>query len=479
VTAPGRRVGPVPRRRVLALAGIGATAAACGVLGGCAAGPVTGPPGEDLREPPVIESRDGRLSVTLTAAPGTRIAGRDTAALGYNGSSPGPTIRVRPGDLLSIRLVNGLDRPTNLHTHGLLVSPGGNGDNPFVRVEPGAAFDYLHRVPADHPAGTHWYHPHHHGTVADQVFGGLVGALLVDGGPELAVAADRVLMVTDITLDERGQVAPAGPMDRMTGRLGRLVLVNGQYRPVIRATPGAPQRWRIVNGCVSRVLRLRLAGHPLVQVAQDGCFLPAPTARDQLVLAPGNRADVIVTAGSAGSYDLAADGGGRADGPMGSAAGGPVTLATLVTAGTPATPLPLPATLPSPPGPSGPVQRRRRITFGSAGMGMGMVPTIDGRAFDPQRDDQVVALGSTEEWTITNPSAQAHPFHLHAWPFTVLECSDGSASPDAVHDVVLVPAGGWARLLIGFTARPGRSVFHCHILDHEDAGMMATVVVTA
>jgi FtsP/CotA-like multicopper oxidase with cupredoxin domain len=87
---------------------------------------------------------------------------------------------VRPGDELAVRLTNHLDQPTNLHTHGLRVSPQDNSDNPFVQVDPGTSFDYPYRIPADHPAGTHWYHPHHHGMAADQLFGGLDGALLVD-----------------------------------------------------------------------------------------------------------------------------------------------------------------------------------------------------------------------------------------------------------------------------------------------------------
>ena len=158
-------------------------------------------------QPQMLASRDGVLDVRLTAAPGVRLAGHDTSAWGFNGTSPGPTLRVRPGDLLRVRLVNHIDQPTNLHTHGLHVSPHGNGDNPFVTIDPGDGFDYAIRIPADHPAGTFWYHPHHHGTVADQIFAGLVGALLVEGETDLPVTDDLVLLVTDTTLDGSGHVA--------------------------------------------------------------------------------------------------------------------------------------------------------------------------------------------------------------------------------------------------------------------------------
>lgn len=483
----------ISRRRALGAIAVGATGIAVGTAGwlsglGAPAGrdatlqPAAG--GEPLTEPVVLASRDGVLDVELTAAAGVPLAGRHTSALGFNGSSPGPTLRVAPGDLLRIRLINQLDQPTNLHTHGVHVSPQGQGDNPFISVAAGAAFDYSYRIPADHSAGTYWYHPHHHGYVANQLFGGLAGALLVENGLDLPVTGDRVLLVTDTTMDAAGRLVRVGAMDKMMGREGELVLVNGQYQPVITAAPGAAQRWRIINGCTSRVLSLRLEQHMVTQVAQDGVFLPAPIDRDQVVLAPGNRADVIVLPRSAGHYLLVADphdrGSGMMDGSMGpSREAGPITLGALAVAGPALSSPPLPANLPAPPIPSAPVTGQRQLTF-AMGMGMdGMSFTIDGRAFDHRRDDQMVRLGSTEDWTLTNTSPLDHPFHLHVWPFHVLADSIGTPRTAALQDVVLVPARGWVRLRIPFTDYPGRSVYHCHILDHEDAGMMGTINVAA
>jgi FtsP/CotA-like multicopper oxidase with cupredoxin domain len=488
---------PISRRRALVLGGAGVAALAVGTAGWITTagstsggGPALGPgaAGEPLARPPELTARDGRLQVELVAAAGVRLAGRDTRALGFNGSSPGPTLRVRPGDELAVRLTNWLDQPTNLHTHGLRVSPQGNGDNPFVRIDPGASFDYRLRVPVDHPPGTHWYHPHH-GTVADQLSGGLAGALLVDGGPTLPVDDDRVLLVTDTTLATDGTVAPAGPAERMLGREGRLVLVNGQYQPVVAAAPGRAQRWRLVNGCTSRVLAVRLEDHTLQQIAQDGTFLPSPAPRQQLVLAPGNRADVVVQPDRAGRfalltdpYDRGAAMGGMAGAPPASTR--PVTLATLVVDGPAAVAPALPATLPAEPPPaSATATRTTSFQMGMAGMRRGsgdalpMSFTVDGRTFDPDRDDQIVAAGTVEEWTVTNTGPLAHPFHLHVWPFTVVAASDGRQPPGVPQDVVLVPPGGWVRLHIPFTTHTGRSVYHCHILDHEDAGMMATITV--
>lgn len=493
---------PISRREALTLGGLGAAAVAIGATGWItsstsAGGPLAavsgvqpGVSGQELNQPPVLTSLDGRLQVDLTTAPGARLAGLDTRALGFNGGSPGPTLRVRPGDELSVRLTNHLDQPTNLHTHGLRVSPQGNSDNAFLRIDPGASFDYLHRIPADHPSGTNWYHPHHHEMVADQLFGGLAGALIVDGGPDAAVERDLVLLVTDTTLTAGGDVAAVTQMDRMLGRQGELVLVNGQHQPTITASTGTVQRWRIINGCTSRVLPLRLSGQRPAQIALDGTYLPAPVSPDRIVLSPGNRADLLVRLEQPGRFAFGADGYDRGGPGMGGMMGGtatsePVTLATLVVSG-PARPAPaLPATLPAEPPFSGAITGRREITFAmgmggmTGGQGMGMSFTIDGRTFDPRRDDQTVALGSVEEWTITNTSPMAHSFHLHVWPVTVLADSSGSALPGTPQDVVLVPPRGWVRVRIPFTGLPGRSVYHCHILDHEDLGMMATVNVTA
>ncbi|MCH9728546.1 MAG: multicopper oxidase family protein [Actinomycetia bacterium] len=483
----------IDRRRALGLLMVGSASVAAGVTGwvaglgrsGSGLDRVAG--GDAMAEPAVLASHDGELDVSLTAAPGAALAGTTGSVLGLNGASPGPTLQVRPGDVLRVHLANRLQQPTNLHTHGLRVSPKGNGDNPFVSIAPGESFDYRFMIPHDHPPGTFWYHPHRHGYVADQLFGGLAGALVVAGGPDLDVGADRVMLLTDISLNNIGRVSAVGPMDRMMGRQGRLILVNGQYQPVITAAPGVTERWRLINACTSRVLSLRLDGHPLTQIAADGHFLPAPVTRKQVVLAPGNRTDVVIRPLAHGRFTLWTDPYDRGSpgmmGMMGGAAStaarAPVVLATVAVSGTNGSAPPLPATLPAPALPSGLVSVRRRVSF-EMQMGMaagGMRWTIDRRAYDAERTDQAVQLGATEEWLVTNNSSMDHPFHLHVWPFQVLATSAAPAAEQSLRDVVLVPARGWARLRVHFADFAGRSVYHCHILDHEDTGMMATIEV--
>ncbi len=334
--------------------------------------------------------------------------------LRYNGGVPGPTLHLRPGDHLGVDLVNRLDEPTNLHTHGLQVCPQANGDNPFVTVHPGRTFHYDYQIPATHPAGTFWYHPHHHGLVADQVFGGLYGAIVIDEPDPPQVSADRVLVISDITLDGAGAVQPVSAMQRMTGREGDLVLVNGQSRPQLTARPGERER-RIVNVCVARYLRLRLDRQDLPLLGIDLPLGGDPQQVQEVLLAPGNRSDLLVTtnAGTSSLQALPYDRGtamGMGMGGMGSpgsdTGNGPVIdLAALAVGGAPAA---APAAIPARPAAADlratPVTARRTLTLGMSmgmGMGSGSLFTIDGRGFDPARVDQTPPAGAVQERTPT------------------------------------------------------------------------------
>ncbi|MBD1591556.1 multicopper oxidase family protein [Arthrobacter sp. S1_S22] len=482
------------RRRALLLGGLGSAATVAGGAGlwWTATSRFSPEAGGGFAEPEELRSTDGQLKVRLEASPvSVPLGGLQASILGYNGSVPGPTLRVRGGDTLQIELVNNLGVPTNLHVHGLHVSPQGNGDNVFVMVPPGQSFSYEHRLPADHPPGTYWYHPHHHGMVADQVSAGLFGAIIVEEEDAPAVSRERILVVSDITLDGSGALAEATPMDRMLGREGRLVLVNGHSNPELSAQSGERERWRIVNTCVARYLRLRLDGQQWELLGIDLARFPTPQTVDEVLLAPGNRADVLVTAGTGVSalrtsyYNR-----GSIAGMMGRAARGPdgtgdLVLATFSVSGTPATAPPAPPALPARPAPedlrNAVVAARRQLTLATGtgmGMGMGMMSfTINGRTFDPDRTDTVVATGTVEEWTLLNPSPMDHPFHLHVWPMQVVE--EAGTAPDSVtwRDVVNIPANGQVKVRISFTGVTGRSVYHCHILDHEDQGMMGVIEV--
>ncbi|MGC5583154.1 MULTISPECIES: multicopper oxidase family protein [Ornithinimicrobium] len=505
---------PVSRRTALTMGGVGLAGTLVGGTGlwrelsapdadGAFGGRGDEGGDDELVEPEVLSSSDGRLEVQLQARFGTHeVAGRSARTMGYNGGVPGPTLRLRPGDLLRIALENQLDHVTNLHVHGLHVTPEGNGDNVFLEIGPGESRQYEYRLPEDHPPGVYWYHPHHHGTVADQLFAGLYGAIVVEEDDPPALDRERVLVVSDITLTGDGSVEAPSMPERMMGREGELVLVDGQVEPLLRGRAGERERWRVVNACSSRYLSLRLAGEGTdVQVlGRDVGRLARPVDLDQVVLAPGNRLDLLVDLAEGGSELVAVpvDRGQMMGGMMGDDVGpedAERVLARLEvgrgggsSAGGSGD-----GTAGGAPGPDGPladlrearVDRRRELTMemsmggmmGGGGGGKMMDFTIDGRSFDVDRVDQQVRLGTVEEWTIGNVGPLDHPFHLHVWPMQVMDV-DGRRPQDPLWlDVVNVPAEGSVTVRIRFADFGGRTVYHCHILDHEDLGMMGTILV--
>ncbi len=481
----------ITRRAALTLGGVGAV---CVVAGGAgllsqwstnSGSPLTRsavPTGNELAQPKLIRSASGVLAVALTASPSAvDIGGVAVNALTYNGSLPGPTLVVRPGDTMTVSLANHLTDPTNLHTHGLHVSPDGSSDNVFRRIDAGTTAHYRYEIPAHHPPGVFWYHPHHHGMVAQQVFGGLYGAIIVDDTTPIPATAERIMIVSDLTFDSAGTVATASQVDRMRGREGSTVLLNGQVNATMSAHPGDRERWRIINACTSRYLDLRLDGQSTQLLGNDSGRFGSPRDVNSVTLAPGNRADLLVTM-AAGTSILQAWPVDRGS-PMGmmgenTPSGGVVNLATLTVFGTVSAPFPSP--LPSEPRDLRPLPLAGKRTLTMAmGMGAaGMSFTIDGRDFDAARVDESVAVRTIEEWTIVNTSTMDHPFHLHVWPMQVIEIGGRTVETPTWQDVVNVPAQSASRVRIAFEDFTGTAVYHCHILDHEDNGMMGVISVS-
>jgi len=495
---------PLSRRQVLLLSGIGSAAmvtGAAGLLWGQAATTRMGE-GAGFEEPEALRSADGQLDVHLTVAQTqVRIGSHDASVLSYNGSLPGPTLMVHPGDHINLILENQLTESTNLHVHGLHVSPQGNSDNVLISVEPGESFTYQYQLPADHPPGVYWYHPHHHGTVADQLFAGLYGAIIVQDPEPLPVARERVLVISDISLSGDGSVAQMPPMEQMMGREGEFALVNGQLNPTLQARPNERERWRIINACTSRYLNLELADQYLELFGVDSGRYPSPRAVDHVVLVPGNRADVLVTAtsGTAVLQALATD-----RGEMGPMMGGPrlgssgsdqrnVSLATFQVSGTPAeTADAIPRQRQARDLRDETVTAHRELVFDMGmnprkgpgrtarepGMGQSMMDfTINGQVFDPQRVDITTSSGGIEEWTLRNTSPMDHPVHLHVWPMQLIEDQGQPVEATEWRDVVNVPANSSVKVRIAFETYVGKTVYHCHILDHEDLGMMGLIEV--
>ena len=309
------------------------------------------------------------------------------------------------------------------------MSPEGAGDNVFLEVGPGESHQYEYQLPEDHPTGVYWYHPHHHGSVADQLFAGLYGAIVVEEDDPPAVDRERVLVVSDITLSQDGSVLGPSMPERMMGREGELLLLDGQVEPVLTARGGERERWRVVNACSSRFVSLRLSGEggTVQVVGRDVGRLATPVALEEVVLAPGNRMDLLVDLAEGETEMIAVPvdrgqmmggmmrgaspedservlarlevgrGGRSSAGEAGDgAAGGPAgLLADLRDAE---------------------VDRRRELTMEmsmgggmmgrDSGSGPGRGPggmmdlTLDGRSFDADRVDQQVRLGTVEELSL-------------------------------------------------------------------------------
>ena len=442
----------------------------------------------------LIRSTNGKATVDLVAqsTAGT-IPGGPAQLFTYNGRSPGPVIEVHAGDQVQLRLSNRLNQPTNLHFHGLHIPPTGSADNVFVRVPPGESNTYSFQLSANHPAGLFYVHPHEHGLAADQVFGGLGSALVVRGEldtiPEVAAATEKVLVLKDYAA--AGSKEDGSGMERMQGREGTLLTVNGELNPALTIPSGGLLRLRLLNASNARIYRLALEGHQLVLIATDGGAIGTPEPLSELLLAPGERADLLVQGNQTpGRYRLLnlpyRSSGHRA---MAAFAAGPQTLATLHYSGTIA-PLPLPkslipvAALPKP-------ERTRQFVLahamGMGGMkhdmggmamgGMGMGFQINGQTFEPERINTRVRLGNTEDWLIVNNDVMDHPFHLHINPFQVISRSGRPESQRRWKDTVLVKAGEEVRIRVTFKDFPGLTVYHCHNLDHEDLALMGLLQI--
>ncbi|HYJ78124.1 MAG TPA: multicopper oxidase family protein, partial [Longimicrobiaceae bacterium] len=373
-----------------------------------------------------------------------------------------------------------LPEETTVHWHGLHLPFGADG-SPFHPVAPGGRRDYVFTVRAG-AAGTYWYHPHPHHHTGHQVGRGLYGAIVVraDDDPLPASLPERVLVLSDNrfradgSLDVPDPASPQGRVDFENGREGGTLFVNGRVMPTLSIRSGEVQRWRVVNASASRVYRLALQGHTLLHVGSDGGLFERPVEVREIVLAAAERVELLVRGtGPPGSrsvlqalpYDRyipqtrPADWNGPRD-----------LLALQYSADAPVAPVALPTALrPVPPLDTAQATATRVIAL-SQGM-------INGRLMDMDRVDVSAPLGATEIWQVENLVGMDHPFHLHGFQFQVLDRNGVPEPFRSWKDTVNVPRHETARFIVRYDNHPGKWMFHCHILDHEDHGMMGVLEV--
>jgi len=420
--------------------------------------------------------------VTITAAV-TRlelIPRGETEVFAYNGTVPGPTLEVWEGDSVIVHFHNDLPESTTIHWHGIHL-PFQSDGSPFDPVEPGDQTDYVFRVQRG-TAGTYWYHPHPDMRAGPEVAKGLFGAIIVRAAddPLRGVVSEKLLILHDNRLLPDGSVdlpdpaSAEGHRDFENGREGDLLFVNGQIMPTISIRPGEVQRWRVINASAARVYRLAIPGHTFLHIGSDGGLFERPVETDEMLIANTERVELLVRGiGSPGERDTLEDLPYNRYVPQTRPANWDSTRNVLTlqyTDDQPAAPVTLPTTLRAVQWIDTTAVTVRRTLSLSQGL-------INGKAMDLHRVDIHAALGATEIWTIENLVGMDHPFHLHGFRFQVLS-RDGVPEPyPSWKDTVNVPKHETVRLIVRFDDYPGLWMFHCHILDHEDAGMMGVLEV--
>jgi FtsP/CotA-like multicopper oxidase with cupredoxin domain len=391
--------------------------------------------------------------------------GHTVSAWGYQGSVPGPTIVARTGDTIVAHLVNKLPEPTIIHWHGLRLPAAMDGTQAVQRlVEPGGRFDYRFELP---DAGTFWYHSHANETV--QIERGLYGAIVVLGPNEPVFDADRLLVFDDLKLDGRGQIAGTALFDRHSGREGKVLLINGRTEPRYEIAAGHVERWRLVNACGARYVRLSLGGRPFRVIGGDGGLRDQAVTVTETLLAPGDRVELAVGPFDDEGAEMAIESlpyrrtamrrprrdrwGTLRVGPRApSVASIPAVLATI-----------------APLVPAGPVTPTRTVRLGARMTFHGHDWLINDQT---HHHDAPVKVGELQVWEIVNETGMDHPFHLHGFFFQVVATDGVPAVPTSWEDTVNIVGKGRVTIAFRPDDRPGQWMYHCHILEHHAAGMM-------
>jgi blue copper oxidase len=460
-----------------------------------------------LRTEPAPALRLRARAVEMAVDPALRGRSRilryelDGAAPGVTvdpGSTLGPTLRVRRGQRVRVQFQNDLDEDSIVHWHGLEVAPANDG-HPRQVVPPGQRYAYDFQVV--NRAGTYWYHAHPDGRTGAQVYSGLAGLLLVSDEEEADLhlpdgPQDLPIVIQDRVLDEAGRLVYQP--DPMNGLLGDRMFINGRAAVPLSVAAGS-YRLRLLNASNARIYKLAWSDDsPVTVIATDGGLLPAPLRLPYVMLAPGQRVELWAEFGSAPGGDevalvsrsFSAGGGGMG---MRMGRGGPrngteLLVCRFVVRGR-AGRRPLPARLARPPGPPGRPDGVRHISVGG---GMMMRWLLNGRSFDMDdvAENEHLRLGQTEEWVLSNDAtmmAMPHPVHLHGPAFRVVERTGGwgralagvreGLVDDGWRDTVLLMPGEQVRLQVRHERYSGLFLYHCHNLEHEDAGMMRNFVV--
>jgi FtsP/CotA-like multicopper oxidase with cupredoxin domain len=394
---------------------------------------------------------------------------KTVSAWGFNESVPGPAIRAKKGDVIEVRVVNNLSEPTLIHWHGVRLnsSMDGTGDVQ-APIKPGEEFTYRFSLP---DAGTFWYHSHNNET--RQMERGMYGALIVEDDNDPTTDDERVLMVDDMKLSRDHKFKEGGMLarwiERHDGRQGDTLLINGKENMEISMNAGQVERWRIINAASARYFRLCLGGRSFRIIGTDGGLLEKPRTVSEVLLTPGERVDILAGPFEEGdSFSLESLAYNRVTfvksrrerfaevrvgKSMDSIANVPTVLREIL-------PLASHEAL---------VNRRVRFSVG-ASLSNGVEFLVNNALHD---HDKPVRVGELQVWELSNTSLMDHPFHLHGFFFQILEVNGQAAEYPAWKDTVNLAPKSKVKIAWLPDNRPGRWMYHCHILEHHEAGMMA------
>lgn len=486
------------RRTFLAATGAGALVASGGLVWGQNAS-------QPLRLIPMIDlvgGVEGRISLSLDQATHDFGTGAASETFGINHSYLGPVIRAKQGQTLPFNVANNIGDVSTIHWHGLHI-PGHVDGGPHQEFEHGAVWSP--DVPVVQHASMNWFHSHTHGKTARQTYNGLAGVLLIEDDASLEADLPRtyglddfVLVLQDKTFDAAGRMTY-----EVTGEVfedgfqGDTLVINGAIAPASQSVPTGLVRLRILNACNARFLELSMNTGPITVIASDGGFLSSPVEIESILMSPGERYEVLVDMSTAQSNSLNVNLDGEGTGFLANLFGGSQTTAALTLTRTAETgyagSMPTKLAILEPPSPSeATVTRSFQLEMaveadlaalalawenfcGDAG-----AMAINGQPMNMDRIDERIRKGDTEIWRISVDD-QLHPFHIHGCSFRIL--SQNSATPPAYaqgwKDMVHVEEG-WSEVLVRFdhdapTHAP--YMYHCHILEHEDCGMMGQFTV--
>lgn len=484
------------RRQALSLAALAGGVAVSGgsvLLGSGSAQAATR---DTLPRLPVLRARGRVLKASLEASTGAApIDGTMTSGLWtYAGSFVGPCLRLAPGDRMDLTVRNDVTVPINTHFHGFWVDPSGDADNVFIEADPGKSLRSRFEIPPTHPGGLYWYHPHVHGYTNESLWNGLSGPIILDGGveslPQYRGCRDRLLVFKGFALDPAAATPTMLSVESARADLVTMT-VNGVVNPTMSLRPGETQIWRMGNMGNDGFLRIAFDGHRFTVLAIDGHPVFDTWTTDEVVLVPGARAEVAVTGSrQPGSYSLRTLGYNNGNYGIWQ----PQVLATVQIEGATGTPSRAPKSIAPRPAwlNEKPVKRRTFTLSESFSPETGPLFLINGKAFDHQdmHDPFEVEVDTVEEWVVRNKPAVAqggvvegHPFHIHVNHFAVVgrgrwdpatgkSVSYRAVEPRGLEDTEQVLPLEYVVLRMKFRRFTGKTVFHCHILLHEDLGMM-------